>query len=291
MLHMGDQSANEYFSKIDSLVTLLSELGSDETYLPQALNTMTLQEPVDLKWNMDTTTSSHINSSTSNLSTIFNSCMYPSVLVGDEKSIPKYATEVLEHAGMLTCNPCRTPADTDSKLSADGDPVSDPTLYRSLAGALQYLTFTPSDISYAVHFTSPRPLLWLLIQMRIGLVVPLHVDLLLAIVFFLAIIFFLGRPRDSLPSLVLVLKRNIEVFPMQLLRLAGCVIFYRTKHIEIDIHFVRDLVSTSRIRVLHIPSHYLYADIFTKGLPTTLFDEFHSSLSVRSSPAQTAGGC
>ncbi|GJV75268.1 ribonuclease H-like domain-containing protein [Tanacetum coccineum] len=54
----------------------------------------------------------------------------------------KYATEVLERAGMLTCNPCRTPVDTDSKLAAAGDPVSDPTLYRRLAGALQYLTFT-----------------------------------------------------------------------------------------------------------------------------------------------------
>nr|GFB05823.1 hypothetical protein [Tanacetum cinerariifolium] len=63
----------------------------------------------------------------------------------------KYATEVLEHAGMLTCNLCRTPVDTDSKLSADGDPVYDPTLYRSLAGALQYLTFTQLDISYAVQ--------------------------------------------------------------------------------------------------------------------------------------------
>ncbi|GJR42943.1 hybrid signal transduction histidine kinase M [Tanacetum coccineum] len=35
----------------------------------------------------------------------------------------------------------------------------------------------------------------------------------------------------------------------------------------------------------------LDAVIFTKGLPTVLFDEFRSSLSVRSSPAQTAGGC
>ncbi|GKC39670.1 ribonuclease H-like domain-containing protein [Tanacetum coccineum] len=35
----------------------------------------------------------------------------------------KYASELLERAGMLTCNPCRTPVDTDSKLSADGDPV------------------------------------------------------------------------------------------------------------------------------------------------------------------------
>nr|GFB81708.1 ribonuclease H-like domain-containing protein [Tanacetum cinerariifolium] len=63
----------------------------------------------------------------------------------------KYATEVLERAGMLTCNPCRTPVDTNSKLFADGDPVFDLTLYRSLAGALQYLTFTRPDISYAVQ--------------------------------------------------------------------------------------------------------------------------------------------
>ncbi|GJY47005.1 ribonuclease H-like domain-containing protein [Tanacetum coccineum] len=65
----------------------------------------------------------------------------------------------------------------------------------------------------------------------------------------------------------------------------------RTKHIEIDIHFVRDLVTTGHIRVLHVPSRYQYADIFTKGLPTALFDEFRDSLSVRSSLAQTTGEC
>ncbi|GJU39565.1 ribonuclease H-like domain-containing protein [Tanacetum coccineum] len=84
---------------------------------------------------------------------------------------------------LLTCNPCRTPVDTDSKLAATGDLVSDPTLYRRLAGALQYLTFTRPDISYAVQ------------QMRIGLDVPLHGALLLAIVCFLATIFYLGLPK------------------------------------------------------------------------------------------------
>ncbi|GKE79906.1 hypothetical protein Tco_1549906, partial [Tanacetum coccineum] len=52
-----------------------------------------------------------------------------------------------------------------------------------------------------------------------------------------------------------------------------------------------DLVATGAIRVLHVPSRYQYADIFTKGLPTSLFDEFRTSLSIRSSPAPTAEGC
>ncbi|GJZ19352.1 ribonuclease H-like domain-containing protein [Tanacetum coccineum] len=38
----------------------------------------------------------------------------------------------------------------------------------------------------------------------------------------------------------------------------------RTKHIEIDIHFVHDMVARGQVRVLHIPSRYQYADIFTK---------------------------
>ncbi|GKE88648.1 ribonuclease H-like domain-containing protein, partial [Tanacetum coccineum] len=52
---------------------------------------------------------------------------------------------------MMNCNPCKTPTDTDSKLGPDGDPVSDRALYRSLVSSLQYLTFTRSDLSYAVQ--------------------------------------------------------------------------------------------------------------------------------------------
>ncbi|GJT39854.1 ribonuclease H-like domain-containing protein [Tanacetum coccineum] len=63
----------------------------------------------------------------------------------------KYAMELLERAHMSNCNSTRTPVDTESKLGSDGDPVSDSTLYRSLAGGLQYLTFTRPDISYVVQ--------------------------------------------------------------------------------------------------------------------------------------------
>jgi hypothetical protein len=65
----------------------------------------------------------------------------------------------------------------------------------------------------------------------------------------------------------------------------------RTKHIEIDIYFVRDLVATGQVCGLHVPSRFQYADIFTKGLLSVLFAEFRDSLSGRSPPAQTAGEC
>ncbi|GKF27403.1 ribonuclease H-like domain-containing protein [Tanacetum coccineum] len=65
----------------------------------------------------------------------------------------------------------------------------------------------------------------------------------------------------------------------------------RTKHIEIDIHFVRDLVAIGQVRVLHVPSLFQYADIFTKSLPSALFDEFRDSLSIRCTPAPTVGEC
>ncbi|GJT93871.1 ribonuclease H-like domain-containing protein [Tanacetum coccineum] len=33
-----------------------------------------------------------------------------------------------------------------------------------------------------------------------------------------------------------------------------------------------------QVRVLRVPSHYQYADIFTKGLSSALFEDFHASL-------------
>lgn len=64
----------------------------------------------------------------------------------------QYAAKIIERAGMSNCSSCPTPVDTMSKLSATGDaPFNDPTKYRSLAGALQYLTFTRPDISYVLQ--------------------------------------------------------------------------------------------------------------------------------------------
>ena len=64
----------------------------------------------------------------------------------------QYALEVLDRANMLNCHPVTTPIDTSSKLSSMGSkPFSDPSKYRSIAGALQYLTLTRPDLTYAVQ--------------------------------------------------------------------------------------------------------------------------------------------
>lgn len=66
----------------------------------------------------------------------------------------KYANDVLRQVGMTACRPVNTPLSTSEKLSAhEGSPLgpNDATQYRSIVGALQYLTLTRPDISFSVN--------------------------------------------------------------------------------------------------------------------------------------------
>jgi hypothetical protein len=68
----------------------------------------------------------------------------------------KYATEpeLLAKVGMTQCTTCPTPMSSTEKLSLiDGNPLgsNDVTTYRSIVGALQYLTLTRLDLSYSVN--------------------------------------------------------------------------------------------------------------------------------------------
>ncbi|GJY77597.1 ribonuclease H-like domain-containing protein [Tanacetum coccineum] len=92
--------------------------------------------------------------------------------------------------------------------------------------------------------------------------------------------------HSPLSTATLVFYNNVSAVYMS----ANPVQHQRMKHIEIDIHFVRDIFTAGQVRVLHIPSRYQYADIFTKGQPSALFEGFRSSLSVHLPPSQTVGG-
>jgi hypothetical protein len=55
----------------------------------------------------------------------------------------QFALDILERAGMVDCKPVLMPVHMQAKVSTEsGPPVADPTHFRGLAGALQYLTFT-----------------------------------------------------------------------------------------------------------------------------------------------------
>jgi hypothetical protein len=53
-----------------------------------------------------------------------------------------------------------------------------------------------------------------------------------------------------------------------------------TKHVEIDLHFVCERVAIGQVLVLHVSTTSQFADIFTKGLPSSVFNEFRSSLNI-----------
>jgi hypothetical protein len=66
----------------------------------------------------------------------------------------KYASDLLKKVGMSDCKPVSSPLSTSEKLSLhDGSLLgnNDATQYRSIVGALQYLTLTRPDIAFSVN--------------------------------------------------------------------------------------------------------------------------------------------
>jgi hypothetical protein len=96
----------------------------------------------------------------------------------------------------------------------------------------------------------------------------------------------LGELQCSLPKATVAYCDNVSAVYMS----ANPVHHKHTKHIELDIHFVREHVQLGDLRVLHVPMGEQYTDIMTKGLPTPTFKAFRSSLCVVPITRQTAGG-
>ncbi|GJR33322.1 ribonuclease H-like domain-containing protein [Tanacetum coccineum] len=218
----------------------------------------------------------------------------------------KYALQLLERAHMVNCNPSRTPVDTESKLGPGGVSVQDPTLYR------RYFGFRPSLICIHHYLSGYTDADWAgcpsTRKSTSGYCAFLGDNLLS---WFAKRQHTLSRSSAEAEyrGVANVVAENAWLHnllrklhsPLSTATLGYCdnvsavymsvnhVQHQRTKHIEIDIHFVRDMVTACQVRVLHVPSRFQYADIFTKGLPSALFEDFRSSLSVRPPPALTAG--
>jgi hypothetical protein len=250
---------------------------------------------------------------------------------------------------MHEAKPISSPMASSSSLSAfSGDPMEDPTLYRSTVGSLQYLSFTRPDLRFAVnrvcqfmhrplqpHWQAVKRILrylkhtlshGLLISRTSSLQLQAYSDADWAgcpddrrstgaycvflgsnlvswssrkqptvfrssteaeykpvanttaeLLWIRALLQELGISLRSPPTLWC---DNIEATYM----LVNPVFHARTKHVEIDFHFVRDRVADKSLEIRFIPSSDQLADVLTKPLVSQCFQHLCFKLNVRSSP-------
>ncbi|RVW91082.1 Retrovirus-related Pol polyprotein from transposon RE1 [Vitis vinifera] len=195
----------------------------------------------------------------------------------------KYALDILEETGMLDCKPVDTPMDPNVKLvPGQGEPLGDPGRYRRLVGKLNYLTITRPDISFPVSVVSqflqsPCDSHWdavirilryikstpgqgvlyenrghtqlLVTQMQIGLAHP-QIDVPLQELRF---------GKDEQMKLICDNQAALHI--------ASNPVFHeRTKHIEVDCHFIREKIASGCVATSFVNSNDQLADIFTKSL-------------------------
>uniref|UniRef100_A0A2N9H7L1 Integrase catalytic domain-containing protein n=1 Tax=Fagus sylvatica TaxID=28930 RepID=A0A2N9H7L1_FAGSY len=264
----------------------------------------------------------------------------------------KYAHDLLKKHNMLDSKPAKSPSCPNTRLSLhDGDPLPDPHGYRSLVGALHYLTFTRPDLSFSVHqvcqYMSTPTTIHLAAAKRIlryirgtlnhGIAFspgPIQLsaytdadwagdpDDRRSTSGFLV---YLGsnpitwsakkQPTVSRSSTeseyralaiasaelcwIRTLLKDLGVYlshtpilwcdNVSALAIASNPVFHaRTKHIEVDFHFVRERVLRKDLLVQFVSTIDQLADIFTKSLPTHRFLDLQRNLTV-SVPAIEGG--
>ncbi|KAK9073343.1 hypothetical protein SSX86_007667 [Deinandra increscens subsp. villosa] len=254
----------------------------------------------------------------------------------------KYAHDIVNKAQLLDSKPVYTPLAASQVLTSQGVPYSDPTEYRSLVGALQYLTITRPDLSFAVnqvsqflhqptvdhfqcvkrilryvkgtlsfglHFTKPKDINILgysdadwarCIETRrstYGYSIFLGGNLVSwsakkqptvarssceseyrAMANTAAEIIWVTHLLQELHALppdrpTLLCDNKSALFLSQ-----NPVSHKRAKHIDLDYHFIRELVLSGKLCTKFIPTKLQVADIFTKSLPRPQFEDFRSKL-------------
>ncbi|PKU67898.1 Retrovirus-related Pol polyprotein from transposon TNT 1-94 [Dendrobium catenatum] len=276
-------------------------------------------------------------------------------LSGLHLSQTAYAMSLLERSGMQNCKPVQSLLPTKlPSVTATSPLYSNPEQYRRLVGALQYLTITRPDISFAVN----------LLCQQMHQPYDIHFQLLKRVLRYIRGTLSLGLPITSsslklhaysdsdwatdpatrrsisghcaflgstliswcvkkqttvarssteaeyrslalATAEVLWLRQLLRDFsitttqPTELycdnssaLALAQNPVFHsRTKHIDIDFHFIRDCIAQGKLTVHHLASEDKPVDLFTKALSIGRFQALRSKLTLCEQSLTLRGGC
>jgi histone deacetylase 1/2 len=262
----------------------------------------------------------------------------------------KYIRDLLVRAKMEDSKPLSSPMVSSLKLSkTGGTSVQDPTLYRSIVGALQYITITRPELSYAVNkvcqfMAAPQEDHWQAVKRILRYLkgsqhYGLHLKGASPSIPFSLVAYsdadwandpddrrstsgaciFLGpnlitwwskkqtvvarssceaeyrsiaaATADLLWIQTLLLELKVETLTPTLMcdnqsavMLAhNPVLHSRTKHMEIDLFFVREKVLAKQLHIYHVPAQDQLADALTKPLGTSAFTQTRGKLTVTES--------
>nr|GFA74431.1 hypothetical protein [Tanacetum cinerariifolium] len=184
----------------------------------------------------------------------------------------KYVLEILNKYGMESCDHTGTPMEIKDKLDLEhnGTPI-DATKYRSMIGALMYLTSSRPDIVHATCLCAryqAKP-------------TEKHLKEVKRIFRYLrgTVNMGLWYTKDS----------GFELTGFSDADYAGSIAtscnpvqHSRTKHITVRFHFIKEHVEKGTIELYFVKTDYQLADIFTKALPTDRFNYLVRRLGMRS---------
>ncbi|RVW97655.1 Retrovirus-related Pol polyprotein from transposon TNT 1-94 [Vitis vinifera] len=230
----------------------------------------------------------------------------------------KYVLDLLQETGMLGCKPMDTPMDPIGKIDKDNDShPTDKDRYQRLVGKLIYLTHTRPDIGFAVSMSPGRGLYFKKTSSREvevftdadwagsltnrrsttgycsyvwGNLVTWRSKKQSVVarssaeaeframahgicegMWLQRILKELGIISNSTMTVLCDNKATISIAknPVQ---------HDRTKHVEIDHHFIKEKLEGGTIRLMYIPSSRQTADILIKALPKATYKNMKSKL-------------
>ncbi|GJV94683.1 retrovirus-related pol polyprotein from transposon TNT 1-94 [Tanacetum coccineum] len=203
----------------------------------------------------------------------------------------KFALEILMKVRMDSCDPIDTPM--VDRLKLDEDPLGtlvDQTRFRSMVGSPMYLTASRPDLvfvvcMYARYQASPTKK---------------HLKALKRVFRYLrgTINWGLWYPKDTAMALTTYAdadhagcqdtRRSTDHEELDAIALCcNNVQHFRSKHIDIRHHFIREQVEKGVFKLYFVTTDYQLADIFTKALPRERFEFLLPRLGMKSMSLET----